>query len=189
MLRLCPLQDLLFLQPLLTEGLHPRSPLPGSLTGNLIRTSSQGLRGNVHVRQPQLSQLHRWECILCVGRRSTHSISAPSGQHSHHATQRMGHIQSKNSVLQLPGRRTFNTAACKSTLPVSETVQSTSPHNDFYPPDSNSLCSSQFIYSPGPLRMPDALMTTAQVLLIGPRGQDNQGPSLDRLWGRTVSCL
>ena len=71
MLRLCPIQDLLFLQPLLLN-LHPRSPLPGSLTGSRTITNLR-----VYTPSPQLQLIDG--NAYSASRRSTHSISAPSG--------------------------------------------------------------------------------------------------------------
>ena len=126
-------------------------------------------RGNVHVVAPSPS--YRWECSLC--RPDKHPLHLCPKWAAFNINQRLGHIQAKNLCSNcLAGGH--STDACKSTYRCRECSQ---PHHTMIhqqtptvtPVNSSTLQSS---------RMPDALITTAQVLIIGPKGEEIKARAL-----------
>ena len=123
----------------------------------------------VHSVTPTSS--YRWECILCKPEK--HPLHLCPKWATLTVPQRLGHIQTKSLCSNcLAGGHT--TAACKSSYRCRDCGQ---PHHTTIhqqqtaanPVNSSSTQSSQ---------VPDALMTTAQVLLIGPRGQEVKARAL-----------
>ena len=122
----------------------------------------------VHATNPAAS--YKWECILC--RPERHPLHICPKWATLTVSQRLGHIQSKSLCSNcLAGGH--STAACKSTYRCRDCGQ---PHHTTIhqqlavnPANSSSSKSSQ---------LPDALMTTAQVLLVGPRGQEVKARAL-----------
>ena len=126
-------------------------------------------RSNVHVVSPAPS--YKWECALC--RPDKHPLHTCPKWSAYNVTQRLGHIQAKILCSNcLAGGHA--TSACKSTYRCRECGQ---PHHTTIhqqaatvtPINSTTVQSHQ---------VPDALMTTAQVLLIGPRGQELKARAL-----------
>ena len=125
-------------------------------------------RGNIHVVSP--TPTYKWECALC--RPDKHPLHSCPKWLAYNVTQRLGHIQAKNLCSNcLVGGHT--TSVCKSTYRCRECGQ---PHHTTIhqqtatvtPINSSTVQSHQ---------VPDALMTTAQVLL-GPRGQELKARAL-----------
>ena len=123
----------------------------------------------VHSVTPTSS--YRWECILCKPEK--HPLHLCPKWATLTVPQRLGHIQTKSLCSNcLAGGHT--TASCKSSYRCRDCGQ---PHHTTIhqqqtaanPVNSSSTKSSQ---------VPDALMTTAQVLLIGPRGQEVKARAL-----------
>ena len=105
----------------------------------------------------------RWECILC--KPEQHPLHLCPKWATLTVPQRMGHIQSKSLCSNcLAGGH--NTAACKSIYRCRDCGQP--HHTSIHQQNVSAPVNSSFSRSS---QMPDALMTTAQVLLIGPRGQ------------------
>ena len=126
-------------------------------------------RGSIHVVSP--TSTYKWECALC--RPDKHPLHSCPKWLAYNVTQRLGHIQAKNLCSNcLAGGHT--TSVCKSTYRCRECGQ---PHHTTIhqqtatvtPINSSTVQSHQ---------VPDALMTTAQVLLIGPRGQELKARAL-----------
>ena len=116
------------------------------------------------------SNSYKWECCLCAPEK--HPLHVCSKWTNLTVSQRLGHIQSKSLCSNcLAGGHT--SSACKSTYRCRDCGQ---PHHTTIhqqqtanPVNSSSSQSSQ---------VPDALMTTAQVLLLGPRGQEVKARAL-----------
>ena len=126
-------------------------------------------RGNVHLVAPSPS--YRWECALC--RPEKHPLHTCPKWSAFNVTQRLGHIQAKNLCSNcLAGGHA--TSACKSTYRCRECSQ---PHHTTIHQQSSTVTpiNSSTVQSH---QVPDALMTTAQVLLIGPRGQELKARAL-----------
>ena len=123
----------------------------------------------VHAVTPTSS--YRWECSLCKPEK--HPLHLCPKWATLNVSQRLGHIQAKSLCSNcLAGGH--STAACKSSYRCRECSQlhHTTIHQQqpaATPVNSSSTKSSQ---------VPDALMTTAQVLLIGPRGQEVKARAL-----------
>ena len=131
-------------------------------------TRRQDRKQDVHkpksVHTVTSSTSYRWECCLCKPEK--HPLHLCPKWATLNISQRLGHIQSKSLCSNcLAGGH--STSACKSTYRCRDCGQ---PHHTSIhqqqtaanPVNASSIQSSQ---------VPDALMTTAQVLLLGPRGQ------------------
>ena len=128
-------------------------------------------RGNVNTVSPSPTSTYKWECALC--RPEKHPLHSCPKWAAFNLTQRMGHIQS-NSLCSNCLAGGHATAACKSTYRCRECGQlhHTTIHQQpaaATPVNSSTLQSHQ---------VPDSLMTTAQVLLIGPKGQEIKARAL-----------
>ena len=131
------------------------------------RDTPQRPRG-AHTTSPAAS--YKWECTLC--RPEKHPLHICPKWAAFSIAQRLGHIQSKSLCSNcLAGGH--STATCKSTYRCRDCGQ---PHHTTIhqqlaanPANSSTTKSSQ---------LPDALMTTAQVLLTGPRGQEVKARAL-----------
>ena len=123
----------------------------------------------VHSVTPTSS--YRWECTLCKPEK--HPLHLCPKWATLTVPQRLGHIQAKSLCSNcLAGGHT--TASCKSSYRCRDCSQlhHTTIHQQqtaANPVNSSSTKSFQ---------VPDALMTTAQVLLIGPRGQEVKARAL-----------
>ena len=114
---------------------------------------------------------YRWECWICKPEK--HPLHTCPKWASYTVPQRLGHVRSKNICANcLAGGHTLS--QCKSTYRCRDCGQNhhTSIHQDSAtttPVNSAAAKAHQ---------VPDALMTTAQVLLIGPRGQEVKARAL-----------
>ena len=117
------------------------------------------------------STSYRWECCLCKPEK--HPLHLCPKWATLTVSQRLGHIQSKSHCSNcLAGGHV--TSSCKSPYRCRDCSQ---PHHTTIhqqqtaanPVNASSSQSSQ---------VPDALMTTAQVLLLGPRGQEVKARAL-----------
>ena len=131
--------------------------------------SFQKQKANVHVVTPAPS--YKWECALCKPEK--HPLYICSKWLGYTVAQRLSHIQAKNlcSNCLAVGHAASN---CKSSYRCRDCGQNhhTTIHQDAAPPTpvhSTSVASSQ---------VPDALMMTAQVLLVGPGGHQVQARAL-----------
>ena len=128
-------------------------------------SSSYKQRANVHVVTP--APAYKWDCILCKPEK--HPFFVCPKWLSYTVAQRLSHVQSK-SLCHNCLAVGHPTSSCKSTYRCRECGQNhhTTIHQTTSPPtpvNSASVASSQ---------VPDALMTTAQVLLTGLGGQQTQ---------------
>ena len=120
-------------------------------------------KGNIHVVTP--ASTYRWECSLC--KPDKHPLHVCPKWSSFNINQRLGHIQAKGlcSNCLAVGHAT---ASCKSIYRCRDCSQ---PHHTTIhqqpPPAVTSVNYSMSKSS----KLPDALMTTAQVFLTGPNGQ------------------
>ena len=129
-------------------------------------------RGAVHSVSPATpTYSYKWDCTLCKPEK--HPLHACPKWAGYNITQRLAHIASKGLCSNcLNGGHA--TSTCKSTYRCRECGQ---PHHstihqqtsNVLPVNSSSIISHQ---------VPDALMTTAQVLLIGPGGQEIKARAL-----------
>ena len=115
----------------------------------------------VHSVTPTSS--YRWECILCKPEK--HPLHLCPNWATLTVLQRLGHVQTHSLCSNcLAGGH--KTAACKSTYRCRDCGQ---PHHTYiHQQTTTTPVNSSFSRSS---QMPDVLMTTAQVLLIGPRGE------------------
>ena len=129
----------------------------------------QRSKGNIHVVTPSPS--YKWECSLC--RPEKHPLHLCPKWAAFNITQRLGHIQAKSLCSNcLAGGHTTND--CKSTYRCRECSQ---PHHTTIHQQSATVTpinSSTLKLS----EMPDALMTTTQLLLIGPKGEELKARAL-----------
>ena len=127
-------------------------------------------RGTVHTVTPTTS--YKWECSLCSPEK--HPLYTCSKWAALTLAQKMAHISAKSLCSNCLGVGHI-TSACKSTYRCRECGQAhhTTIHQQAVsttaPIHSSSLTSHQ---------VPDALMTTAQVLLVGPRGKEVKARAL-----------
>ena len=129
-------------------------------------------RGAVHSVSPATpTHSYKWDCTLCKPEK--HPLHACPKWASYNVTQRLAHIAAKGLCSNcLNGGHA--TSVCKSTYRCRDCGQ---PHHStihqttaaIAPVNSSSTLSHQ---------VPDALMTTAQVLLIGPGGQEIKARAL-----------
>ena len=120
-------------------------------------------KGNIHVVTP--ADAYRWECSLC--RPDKHPLHVCPKWSSFNINQRLGHIQAKGLCSNcLAGGHA--TSSCKSSYRCRECSQlhHTMIHQQ-PPPTAASVNYSMT----GSSKLPDALMTTAQLLFTGPNGQ------------------
>ena len=125
----------------------------------------------VHSITPSTSNSYKWECILC--KPDKHPLHLCPQWATLTVPQRMGHIQSKSLCSNcLAGGH--STSACKSSYRCRDCGQShhTTIHQQQTAANRVNSSSSQSS------QVPDALMTTAQVLLLGPRGQEVKARAL-----------
>ena len=126
-------------------------------------------KGNIHVVTPSTS--YRWECSLC--RPEKHPLHLCPKWASFNLSQRLGHIQAKGLCSNcLAGGHA--TTACKSTYRCRECSQL--HHTTIH--QQQATVTPLNYSTPRSSQVPDALMTTAQVLLIGPRGQELKARAL-----------
>ena len=113
---------------------------------------------------------YRWECWLCKPQK--HPLHLCPKWASYSVTQRLDHVRSKPLCANcLAGGHTLS--QCKSTYRCRDCGQNhhTSIHQDTTVSPVNSASAKSH-------QVPDALMTTAQVLLTGPRGQEVKARAL-----------
>ena len=123
-------------------------------------------RSNIHVVTPSTN--YRWECSLC--RPEKHPLHLCPKWAAFNIT---GHIQSKSLCSNcLAGGHA--TSACKSTYRCRECSQ---PHHTTIHQQQATLTLLNYS-TPKSSQVPDALMTTAQLLIIGPRGQELKARTL-----------
>ena len=132
-------------------------------------------RNNIHVVSPSPVQPplreYRWDCKLCLTEK--HPLYFCPKWASFSLMQKTSHIGTNNLCSNcLAGGH--STASCKSLYRCRECKQKhhTSIHQQQAPttPSVNSLSSSQ--------QVPDALLTTAELLLIGPNGEELKARAL-----------
>ena len=126
-------------------------------------------RANVHVVTP--APAYKWDCALCKPEK--HPLFTRPKWQSYTVAQRLSHIQT-NNLFQNCLAVGHATSSCKSTYRCRECGQShhTTIHQDADPAtpiNSASVESSQ---------VPDALIMTAQVLLVGPGGHQTKARAL-----------
>ena len=159
---------------------HPadKTPDPASKGNSSPRrrdtTTAKG-RSNVHVVSPAPAQPplreYRWDCKLCGTEK--HPLYLCPKWASFSLLQKTSHIGTHNLCSNcLAGGH--STASCKSLYRCRECKQKhhSSIHQQQAPttPPVNSLSSSQ--------QVPDALLTTAEVLLLGPNGEELKARAL-----------
>ena len=153
----------------------PISEKPGGTVANKPtrkpdkRSDSQKPRGAVHAVTPTNTYLQR-ECSLCKPER--HSWHACPKWTAFTHSQKMAHINSKSLCSNCLGVG-HTTNNCKSTFRCRECEQKhhTTIHQQAVASPVNSAVATDH-------QVPDALMTTAQLLLIGPRGQEIKARAL-----------
>ena len=119
------------------------------------------------------TKVHHWECILC--RPEKHPLHLCPKWANLTVAQRKGHIQSNSLCSNCLGVGHI-TSSCKSYYRCRDCGQPhhTSIHQQQTTTTTNSVNASSSQSS----QVPDALMTTAQVLLLGPRGQSVKARAL-----------
>ena len=133
------------------------------------RPEYQGSRGKnvVHTVSPASS--YKWDCSLCKPEK--HPLHSCPKWANLNIPQRLSHIKDKNLCSNcLAGGH--STASCKSTYRCRDCSQL---HHTTIHQQSPAVAS---ISSSSSHQVPDALMTTAQVLLRGPRGQEIKARAL-----------
>ena len=133
---------------------------------------SKGNRSHANSTAPSApaSTSYKWECSLC--RPEKHPLHLCPKWTNLTVPQRLSHIQTKNLCTNcLGGGHTLST--CKSTYRCRNCGQQhhTSLHQETATPPVNSTSTPS-------RQVPEALMTTAKVLLMGPRGQEVQARAL-----------
>ena len=129
-------------------------------------------RNNVHVNSPSPTPApYKWDCLLCPTEK--HPLYMCSKWASYSLAQKSAHISNNNLCSNcLAGGHT--TANCKSTYRCKECRQkhhtSIHQHTAATTPVNHSTATSH--------QVPDALMTTAQLLLIGPNGEEIKARAL-----------
>ena len=149
------------------------------------RETPQRSRG-AHATSPATS--YKWDCALC--KPDKHPLHLCPKWATLSIPQRLGHIQSKSLCSNcLAGGHI--TSACKSTYRCRDCGQP--HHTTIHQPLTGNPVNSSTIKSS---QLPDALMTTAQVLLTGPRGQEvkaraliDSGAGLSIVSSRVVKIL
>ena len=127
-------------------------------------------RGNVNVVAPAPN--YKWECSLC--RPEKHPLHTCPKWAAFTVTQRLAQVQSKSLCSNcLAGGHA--TSACKSTYRCRECGQQHHTTIHQQPAAVTTPVNASTVQSH---QVPDALMTTAQVLLIGPRGQEIKARAL-----------
>ena len=127
-------------------------------------------KGNVHVVAP--ASTYKWECSLC--KPDKHPLHACPKWNSFNIHQRLGHIQAKGLCSNcLSGGH--STSACKSTYRCRECSQMHHTTIHQQPPPSPASVNYSASRSS---KLPDALMTTAQLLLTGPNGKTMKARAL-----------
>ena len=127
-------------------------------------------RSNVYTVSPAPS--YKWECALC--RPEKHPLHSCPKWAAYDVTQRLGHIQAKSLCSNcLAGGHA--TSACKSTYRCRECGQAHHTTIHQQPAAVITSINSSTVQSH---QVPDALMTTAQVILIGPKGQELKARAL-----------
>ena len=128
-------------------------------------------RNHVNAVTAPSSNSYKWECWLC--KPDKHPLHICPKWNSFSVAQRLEHVKTKNLCTNcLAGGHTLSN--CKSTYKCRDCGQKhhTSIHQDSAATTPvNSACSTSH-------QVPDALMTTAQVLLMGPRGQELKARAL-----------
>ena len=128
--------------------------------------SSQG-RNNVHVATVD----YKWDCILCAPEK--HPLYQCSKWASYSLLQKTAHISTNNLCSNcLSGGH--STASCKSPYRCKECKQK--HHTSIHEPQAATPSVNHS--STSSHQVPDALMTTAQLLLIGPNGEELQARAL-----------
>ena len=173
------------MQELLTFLAEHAETLPASHSPSTEKSSSDSLPKKPHQKKggynpakvhvaaptPPPAQVYKWDCLLCAPEKHPLYMCPKWGSYS--ITQKVSHINSNNLCSNcLAGGHT--TAACKSLYRCKECKQKhhTSIHQQQTPPtpiNHSSTTSHQ---------VPDALMTTAQLLLIGPNGEEIKARAL-----------
>ena len=116
------------------------------------------------------SSSYKWDCLLC--KTEKHPLHICPKWATLTVPQRLGHVKNKNLCTNcLAGGHT--TSNCKSTYRCRTCGQQhhTTLHQESANPPVNSASAPS-------RQVPDALMTTAQVLLTGPRGQEVKARAL-----------
>ena len=127
-------------------------------------------RGAVHTVTPAFN--YKWECSLC--RPEKHPLHSCPKWAAYTLAQRMAHISAKSLCSNcLAGGHT--TDACKSTYRCRECGL---PHHTTIHQQAAAVTTPVNSSTVKSRQVPDALMTTAQVLLIGPRGKEIKARAL-----------
>ena len=125
-------------------------------------------KSTVHSVSPASS--YRWDCNLCAPEK--HPLHLCPKWATLTLSQRLGHVQAKSLCSNcLAGGH--STSACKSLYRCRDCGQ---PHHTpiHQTPSTTSVNSS----NPQSQQLPDALLTTAQVLLLGPNGEEIKARAL-----------
>ena len=148
-----------------------KTPDPASKKSFFKKKDSPPAKGrnNVHVAAPAPAP-YKWDCLLCAPEK--HPLYVCPKWATYTITQRVAHINANHLCSNcLAGGHT--TANCKSTYRCKECRQNhhTSIHQQqSTTPVNHSTATSH--------QVPDALMTTAQLLLIGPHGEELEARAL-----------
>ena len=127
-------------------------------------------RSNVYTVSPAPS--YKWECALC--RPEKHPLHSCPKWAAYDVTRRLGHIRAKSLCSNcLAGGHA--TSACKSTYRCRECGQAHHTTIHQQPAAVITSINSSTVQSH---QVPDALMTTAQDILIGPKGQELKARAL-----------
>ena len=134
------------------------------------RSNSGKNHANTVTAPSSSSSSYKWDCVLC--KTEKHPLHICPKLATLTVLQRLGHVKAKNLCTNClaGGHPTTN---CKSTYRCRSCGQQhhTTLHQESAaPPVNNASALSR--------QVPDALMTTAQVLLIGPRGQELKARAL-----------
>ena len=115
---------------------------------------------------------YKWECLICKPEK--HPLHACPKWASYNINQRLAHITAKNLCSNcLAGGHA--TSACKSTYRCRDCGQ---PHHTTIHQNTVTTVIPVNSTTSNSHQVPDALMTTAQVLLIGPRGKEIKARAL-----------
>ena len=127
-------------------------------------------KNTVYVASPAAAQPYQRDCLLCAPEKHPLYVCLKWGSYS--VAQRISHINSNNLCSNcLAGGHT--TSACKSLYRCKECRQKhhTSIHQQSTSAQVNHSSASSH-------QMPDALMTTAQLLIVGPDGEELEARAL-----------
>ena len=137
---------------------------------NNNQQSTRGSRSHVNSVTPAATP-YRWECWICKPEK--HPLHTCPKWASYTVSQRLGHVKSKNLCANcLAGGHTLSN--CKSSYRCRDCGQN--HHTTIHQQSATTSPVNSTVATCH--QVPDALMTTAQVLLIGPRGQEVKARAL-----------